>query len=335
MNNWEQLQLNPFNDIQKSNDYYENTKLCLSRNSINANYIFEKVINKYSSLKRPPQIQALSELIYIGFRRTGLPTYKELEFHITKFKDDNNLYLSKFKEILIDYELEKKEYKNTFNNISQKQKLENTCEYNKLIVNFINLINSKITKIDLEPLNDPISVYEYNKRDNFTITSNKEKLNEIYNSLDKNKLGLSIDHKYFNKDLAADSFNGLCNATSSNCIHELRRIGIDPYPYAVWLIAHSPVEDKFYITHYVCLVQINNILYLFDMPQCEFVSKSISIKKGFRYIQDFNPRFIELNIENLNKFYSDSDISIKNLKNVMETKINSYSVNDYIQDTKI
>ena len=73
-------------------------------------------------------------------------------------------------------------------------------------------------------------------------------------------------------------------------------------PVAIW--AKSPINDK-QILHYTVAVRINNKVYLYDMPQSEYI-EYISENKG-KVIKEYNPRLIEYTHGNLKKYYGTSD----------------------------
>ena len=73
-------------------------------------------------------------------------------------------------------------------------------------------------------------------------------------------------------------------------------------PVAIW--AKSPINDK-QILHYTVAVRINNKVYLYDMPQSEYI-EYISENKG-KVIKEYNPRLIEYTHDNLKKYYGTSD----------------------------
>ena len=73
-------------------------------------------------------------------------------------------------------------------------------------------------------------------------------------------------------------------------------------PVAIW--AKSPINDK-QILHYTVAVRINNKVYLYDMPQSEYI-EYVSENKG-KIIKEYKPRLIEYTPDNLKKYYGTSD----------------------------
>lgn len=126
----------------------------------------------------------------------------------------------------------------------------------------------------------------------------------------------------------------MCNLTAKSCIKSLRRIGIDAYPYEIPISSQNPVYLDKLMEHFVALVNLNNILYIYDQPQTEFLKPSKDNKNTFDYVSEYNPRFIELNADNLVKNYGLSkEIAEKTITLILNTKISKYSVKEYIEDT--
>ena len=73
-------------------------------------------------------------------------------------------------------------------------------------------------------------------------------------------------------------------------------------PVTIW--AKSPINDK-QIHHYTVAVRINGDIYLYDMPQSEFISQ-IDNNKG-EVVKFYQPRLIKYNEENLKKFYGTNE----------------------------
>ena len=72
-------------------------------------------------------------------------------------------------------------------------------------------------------------------------------------------------------------------------------------PVAIW--AKSPINDM-QILHYTVAVRINGKIYLYDMPQSEFIEE-LSENKG-KVIKEYAPRLIEYTHKNLEKYYNTS-----------------------------
>lgn len=73
-------------------------------------------------------------------------------------------------------------------------------------------------------------------------------------------------------------------------------------PVIIW--AKSPINDK-QIHHHTVAIRLNDKVYLYDMPQSEFI-KEISENKG-EIVKEYTPRLIEYTHENLKKYYGTSN----------------------------
>lgn len=127
---------------------------------------------------------------------------------------------------------------------------------------------------------------------------------------------------------------GLCNSTAQNCIHALKQIGVDAYPLAIGITAQNPVYIDKTFGHYICVVNVQNELYIYDMPQMEFVKPAKKKKGGFRYVQDFQPRFIKLTTQNIMDNYKVSEeVAEKNRNNILDYECNQYPFSEYVKQT--
>jgi hypothetical protein len=110
------------------------------------------------------------------------------------------------------------------------------------------------------------------------------------------------------KDLDKLCPNGICNVTARDSTDYLKSIGVNPYP-ANYNGSQLPVKVKtplsdFKIEHYVSAVAINGAVYIYDMPQHEFISNeffgygsSVNLKETYK------PRLIPLTIDEIQANY--------------------------------
>lgn len=195
---------------------------------------------------------------------------------------------------------------------------------------------------------DPITVtfipsdryvdHEFNKLSSITRTeenSDEKLLNSIDKKIDRELIGLSIWNRVKDgREISSENYKGLCNSTAQRCIRELEKIGIKAYPYEIGISAKAPFNHNNLIAHYVAVVNINNKVYIYDMPQNEFIKEGSSSYK-FIYTQNFNPRFIELTIDNLVNLYGNTrDNSEETIDKILnKTNYNSLSFQDYLKQT--
>jgi hypothetical protein len=331
-NNWNNLQENLFSDVEKSKNFREYKKVQLDRATVNTKPVYD-IVNQFKSLERPKPIKALSELTYIIFTRNGIPTYSEVENIINSFKDDNSIYIEKFKTLLTGQNGKDISALNLEYLSNREFSLNQIDLQNKLLLLSIDFINDKLSKLNKPLLNSPITVEENSKKDNFTITENNKFIEIIENEIDKNIYKLSWE--VGKKGLTPDNYKGLCNLTAKSCIKALRKIGIDAFPYEISMTAQNPVYLDKLMEHFVALVNLNNKLYIYDQPQSEFLKPSKDNKNTFDYVSEYNPRFIELNTDNLIKNYNVSkEVADKTITRILNTNISKYSVKEYIEDTK-
>jgi len=114
---------------------------------------------------------------------------------------------------------------------------------------------------------------------------------------------------YENREMLCPS--GICNFTAKRSTEKLKQVGLNPYPNwfsgsSLAVSVGSPVGD-FNITHYVAATAIGNSIYIYDMPQNEFINEDVygtgdvSLKKSFR------PRLIPLTKDEIKANYNLSD----------------------------
>ena len=87
---------------------------------------------------------------------------------------------------------------------------------------------------------------------------------------------------------------GICNYTAAASTQILEKAGLNPVPNpasyggdTLPVKVKSPLGD-FFITHYIAASAINNSIYVYDMPQNEFISdedfgmEDVSLKTAFK-----------------------------------------------------
>lgn len=103
--------------------------------------------------------------------------------------------------------------------------------------------------------------------------------------------------------------SGICNYTAKVSTEHLQKIGLTPYPSnyngtQLPVIVNSPLGD-FKIEHYVSAVAINNSIYIYDMPQNEFISDSFFGKgSDVKLINTYKPRLIPLDLDSMQAAYN-------------------------------
>ena len=103
---------------------------------------------------------------------------------------------------------------------------------------------------------------------------------------------------------------GICNLTAAKSTEMLEKAGLNPFPNpgnyggdSLPVTVKSPLGD-FPITHYVAASAINDSIYIYDMPQNEFISDedfgmgNVSLKTAFK------PRLIPLTIDSIKANYN-------------------------------
>ena len=110
---------------------------------------------------------------------------------------------------------------------------------------------------------------------------------------------------------AKNNLNNLCLYTRSKAIAHLNKLGFKHVSAIGGLRAKSPVMDKT-IIHHAAILNIGGKLYLYDMPQTEFITptdKTFGDKNQYKeaiITSNFKPRFIELTVDNLVNIYGDT-----------------------------
>jgi hypothetical protein len=145
--------------------------------------------------------------------------------------------------------------------------------------------------------------------------SNPELANAVYETLRLNSLNMNsfmpkrhwqIGHIIDNPTEAAN----ICDNTQIRVLNyvldkfgETKERGtFYAKPVTIW--AKSPINDK-QIHHSTVAVRINDKVYLYDMPQSEYI-EYISENKG-KVIKKYKPRLIEYTYDNLKKYYGTLD----------------------------
>jgi hypothetical protein len=103
--------------------------------------------------------------------------------------------------------------------------------------------------------------------------------------------------------------SGICNYTARASTEHLQKIGLNPYPNnyngsQLPVKVKSPIGD-FNIEHYVSAVAINNAIYIYDMPQNEFISNEFFGKgSSVKVKESYKPRLIPLTIDEIKANYN-------------------------------
>jgi len=103
---------------------------------------------------------------------------------------------------------------------------------------------------------------------------------------------------------------GICNRTSLDAYQHLLDMGLSPYHNhlngsSLAVKVNSPISGKWGIMHFVSAVAINGQVYIYDMPQDEFLDSDIS--QGLTQIklkQTFKPRLIPLTVDDIAANYN-------------------------------
>ena len=148
--------------------------------------------------------------------------------------------------------------------------------------------------------------------------SNPELANNVYEALGFNNINLSyleqefLDYEHeditFYKlketQVKGNTLMDLCKLTSALCKEFLLERGIDVFPETIAIYPHIPSikgdENSIPSNHFISISNIDGKLYIFDQPQSEFIYLN---KDDSLTLTPFTPRFIEINNENLLKYY--------------------------------
>lgn len=119
--------------------------------------------------------------------------------------------------------------------------------------------------------------------------------------------------------------SGICNYTAKASTEHLQKIGLNPYP-SNYNGSQLPVKVKspigyFNIEHYVSAVAINNAIYIYDMPQNEFISNEFFGKgSDVKIKESYKPRLIPLTIDEIKSNYN---LSTQEAGNFIHSIINN------------
>lgn len=155
-------------------------------------------------------------------------------------------------------------------------------------------------------------VDSFNKLLNNDFTFNLEAHNDEYHNY---SIGAKVN--------AENPLDNLCIGTSAYCIGILENLGFKPH--RISFIAESPVMNTG-ISHKVALFKYNDKLYIYDMPQTEFIFKTDkTFGNNNQYHEgiitnNYKPRLIELTEENL---INDYGTSVEEAKRVIEDQIDN------------
>ena len=146
--------------------------------------------------------------------------------------------------------------------------------------------------------------------------------------------------------------SGICNYTSRKATQTLEEVGLNPYPNvtgsSLHVIVNSPLGD-FPIIHYVAATAIGRQIYIYDMPQNEFISNEFYGRlSDVKLKTTFRPRLIPLTSDeimaNYNLSYTDALKFIRDVINNRGSNLappfseyiknNIIDGEEYIQDLK-
>lgn len=145
---------------------------------------------------------------------------------------------------------------------------------------------------------------ELSESDTTAIANLKNVINNTKTELigqDRKDYQLSIGSKV-NQENRLDN---LCVYTGHWAIGQLKKIGLTSV-HMVTFKAKSPVMDKL-IGHHAALLNIGGKLYLYDMPQTEYIHRTEKEITNNQYegiiVDNYKPRLIEFSVENLVRYY--------------------------------
>lgn len=118
---------------------------------------------------------------------------------------------------------------------------------------------------------------------------------------------------------------GICNFTARKSTEHLIEVGLTPYPNS-YNGSQLPVEvnspmGPFKITHFVSAVAINDGIYIYDMPQNEFISDDFfGMGSDVKVKQAYKPRLIFLSLDDIQSNYN---LSIEDAGNFIHSILNN------------
>jgi len=172
---------------------------------------------------------------------------------------------------------------------------------------------------------------DYNKEPSFT-DSLFEDVNNMYQQAVVDRSKIERDEQTSLELFAgrkAIGCVGICNITARSSYNHLRDIGLDPFETNlngtnISVTVPSPLDPHSYITHYIAAVAINGTVYVYDMPQSEYINQNAKeFLKGMADLnQSYMPRLIPLTIEDIKANYNlDDNKAALFLANVLDTAL--------------
>ncbi len=118
---------------------------------------------------------------------------------------------------------------------------------------------------------------------------------------------------------------GICNFTARKSTEHLIEVGLNPYPNT-YNGSQLPVQvdspmGPFKITHFVSAVAINDSVYIYDMPQNEFISDDFfGMGSDVKVKQAYKPRLIFLSLDDIQSNYN---LSVEDAGNFIHSILNN------------
>ena len=220
-------------------------------------------------------------------------------------------------------------------NINLETNLKNTGKTEQELIEYL---KKKYPEIKLNISNNPV----WEQGDNI--------FNQEMSKIQKDLEGLKL---FTNAEEVV--FYGICNKTAGKCFLHLRDKGFNPFPISadgstISFITGAPVKGTF-TGHYVSVVAINNRLYIYDMPQNQYLSgehitdKDIEMSAKLirnygrsegtgaptlKITQPFTPFLIPLELEELKAQYNMGDLlaaeAIKSILHSGRDESGSYQI---------
>jgi len=134
---------------------------------------------------------------------------------------------------------------------------------------------------------------------------------------------------------------GICNYTAQVATNKLTEVGLKPFPNAtgsaISVTVKSPLGN-YNIEHFIAAVALGNGIYVYDMPQNEYISDTAFGEALVNLKATFKPRLIPLTKDEIKANYNLTDEEslrfIRSVLNTPKTNINP-SFEDYIKDNII
>lgn len=144
----------------------------------------------------------------------------------------------------------------------------------------------------------------------------EEELREVYNAEQGEGVSATLSEEDFNKLNSFELYEnvdklcptGICNFTSLKATEKLREAGLNPYPNetgsSLTVGVKSPIGN-FHIAHYVAATAIGDGIYIYDMPQNEFISEEFYGKDSDITLKStFKPRLIPFTKDEIKANYN-------------------------------